>query len=229
MFLKFFSLFSLVLFLFPKPSLATPSPKPTPAAELYLQALAHTQSGDYAKALPALLQAKNLYSQSGLQQEAFLCEALASYLRQEQKRWSPPGKAPPPVGMQLGWLLQDFNYSGLFFGTTTSPEPFKGILILSRKVRDISLGPKRSIPVWGTLDVTAVPLLRQGEEVAGGTCEIKGKGADPRIAAILQVKGETHLEKFTKVVKAWRLNTKTSKIEEVPTETVQCINVGLGV
>jgi len=209
-------------------SLAGPPQASSPQA-LFKKSLTLTQQGNYGSALGLLNKAKTLYSQQGNAEGAYRCAALAYYVNFEKQTVATRGRNRPPDWMRAGWLMRDFNYSGTYIIPPIPSKSYQGLFLLTRKVRDISQGPGRSVPIWGVLDVQAVPRLKPGEIASGGHCELRGKQYNPEIAAVIMAKGHRNEEKFKDIRKAWRLNTRTGKIEELPNKQVVCVNEGWGV
>jgi len=229
--LKIFFLLALCLFSPLKPSHAVTPILATSPEAIFLKALSSTHQGEYAEAIRLLNEAKELFSRAGNQDGQYKSAALGFYLTQEQQYLQKKGNVTPanPSWMRVGWMLADMNLSGLWITPSIPSSTYQGLLLFTRKVRDLSTGPGRSIPVWAILDVIPTPRLMPGEEFASGTCHLKGKEPDGGIAALAMMKGHEKSQEFTKIRKAWRLNPQTSKIEELPAEQVACLNEGLGV
>lgn len=195
----------------------------------YRQGLALTHQGNYPGAIAQLKLAQSLFSKEGNSEGAYVAAALIPYLDYQKKTVETTGRNLNPEWVRYGWLLQDFNYSGTFIVPPVPSPTYQGLLLFTRKVRDISQGPGRSVPVWGILDVKPLPKTKAGEEFSGGPCQLKGGNPDPGIAAIIDTRGQANQEKFTHILKAWRMNPKLGKIEILPVTQVVCINEASGV
>jgi len=204
-------------------------PQATSPQALYEQSLRLTQQGKYGPALGLLAKAKHLYSQTGNSEAVYRCTVLEYVVKFEKQTLATRGKNRPQEWMRSGWLLKDFNYSGSYVIPPVPSKSYQGVVLLTRKVRDIPQGPGRSTPIWGVLAAKSIPRLSPGEEFMGGHCELKGKTYDPEIVAIVRTKGQENKEKFTQVRKAWRLNSRTGKITEIPNHQVVCVNESIGV
>lgn len=222
-------LFALMAFAGSAQMVLAGSPLAPSGQTLYKKALSLTREGDYAQALGFIKEAKRVYSREGNAEGTYRSAALAHYFNYEDQSLKTRWKNPPPQWLRLGWLLKDFKYSGSYIIPPVSSTSYQGLLLFARKVRDIPQGPGRSVPIWGILDVKTLPRLKPGEEVVGGSCQLKGKAFDPGIAAIVMVKGHQNQEKYYNIRKAWHLNTRTSKIETLPSKQVVCTNEGWGV
>lgn len=221
--------FTFALILAIAPMIWSPPAQATTPQDQFEKSMALTRQGKYAAALTHLKKAQQLYTQQGNPEGTFRSAALAYFIDFEKQTLETSGKNLPRDWMRGGWLLKDFNYSGTYIIPPVPSNSYHGLLILTRKVRDIKQGPGRSTPLWGILAVQSIPNLKPGEEFSGGNCQLKGKPHDPEIAAIMMTKGQENQEKFTKIQKAWRLNIRTGKIQEIPSNSVVCINEGFGV
>lgn len=75
------------------------------------------------------------------------------------------------------------------------------------------------------LDVLNLPKLKKTEAFAMGGCHLNGK-FDGELFAIAVYQEKEYL---TKIVKAWRANMTTEKIESIPVAGIKCFNEGYGV
>lgn len=88
-----------------------------------------------------------------------------------------------------------------------------------------------SVPVWAILDVRAVPKFQPGEQFAPdpGPCELSGSNSpDAALAAVVKVKGHENDLVWKEILRAWRFNHRTDRIEDVPASQINCRNETLG-
>ena len=201
---------------------------PSEAGVRYRQALVLSQKENYAAALVFLKEAEGLFQKAGNAEGVYLSKATLQVLEHEQLTAKQQAKTANVAGMNLSWLLKDFNYSGLYLVPQIPGAQYGGVLYLMKKVRDITQGPRRSTPVWAILDAKVIPKLQAGENFAGGTCGPKSSELDGEIAAVVMTKGHEQEEKFQAIRAAWRLNPNSRKIEDLDPTKVYCINEAAG-
>jgi hypothetical protein len=80
---------------------------------------------------------------------------------------------------------------------------------------------------YSLLDILEISDLKQNQEIAYGNCRLNGK-SDQEILAIYEA-SDQDVEYFTQILKAWRANTKTRKIEEISIKGIDCENEVYGV
>ena len=80
---------------------------------------------------------------------------------------------------------------------------------------------------YSLIDILEISDLKQNQQIAYGICRLNGE-PDQEIFAIYEV-SDWDVEFFTQIVKAWRANTKTGKIEEISTKGIDCENEVYGV
>lgn len=72
---------------------------------------------------------------------------------------------------------------------------------------------------WEVLDAVTTPPLRRNQLLMLTLCNLNDK-FDPEIAAVVQPVGRGSYE--TRVLKAWRANRQTRKLEVIPVRGVRC-------
>jgi|GEM_PF-7078817 len=199
------------------------------ADPLYEKALGHAGKAEYAMAISLLGQARDQFSLEKNPEGAYKSAALSFLLKDEEA--SLKGSKGQPTWFRSSWLLADPLYSAQFIIPPVKPASFGGLLVLSRELKRIDFPGGGSRPVWGILDVRAVPVLQPGEAFAPdpGPCEMSGAGAaDAGLAALVKVKGHENDAVWKEIRKAWRFNPRSLKIEDVPPSQVFCHNEALG-
>ncbi|WP_147420409.1 hypothetical protein [Sphingobacterium detergens] len=100
-----------------------------------------------------------------------------------------------------------------------------GICILNELLDDKENG--KGQVKYKILDTINIRKLKANEQLSLCNCRI-GNKFDSEIVAISVV--EEDKEYFNKTLKAWRLNTKTGKIDPIQnTKTINCANEGYGI
>lgn len=92
---------------------------------------------------------------------------------------------------------------------------------------DQNTTPGKLTQDWQIVAMQDIPLLRQGEMIALGTCR-KGGVHISRLAAVIKYRGDQPW--FTQVQSAWIYDYRRDAFEEYPVEGLECYNprYGLG-
>jgi hypothetical protein len=187
--------------------------------ELFLQGLYKTQIEDYEGAIADLNKAATEFTKQRNQLDAYKSRALAVYLS-----WADTDQPPP------SWYLSGHctgfptcTYITNWVAPNVRSNDYGGILVLNKRIGMRKLPQGGSIPITAVLDVAVVPELRNGELLRSGDCKLRGR-RDPEIAAIAKFDGYENREMFTEIRQAWRIDTRSQKISEIPTQGVSCIN-----
>jgi hypothetical protein len=92
---------------------------------------------------------------------------------------------------------------------------------------DQNTTPGKLTQTWQVVAIQQIPLLRQGQMVALGTCRVSGK-PDSRVVAIVDYRGDEQW--FDRFEGAWDYDYPKNAFEPVPTDTLRCLNprYGLG-
>ena len=140
---------------------------------------------------------------------------------------------PPGFEIRSSGIIRDDKVDPL-------ADPEYGITQLSKGLRRM-LWLKKFVSrnlngnsIWEVIDVLDVPEVGKEEELiiskGGDSCYLNGK-PDAKIVAIFKVEpGKRYaLEYYTKARKAWRVNLKTHKFEEILPRNVSCRNPVFGI
>ncbi|HEX4300410.1 MAG TPA: hypothetical protein VH327_06020 [Gammaproteobacteria bacterium] len=92
---------------------------------------------------------------------------------------------------------------------------------------DQNITPGKLTQTWQVVAVQDIPLLKQGQIIALGTCRVSGK-PDSRVVAIVDYHGDERW--FDHFEGAWAYDYPKDAFEPIPTDTLQCLNprYGLG-
>jgi hypothetical protein len=92
---------------------------------------------------------------------------------------------------------------------------------------DQNTTPGKLTQTWQVVAIQQIPLLKQGQMIALGTCRVSGK-PDSRVAAIVDYRGDERW--FDRFEGAWAYDYPKNAFEPVPTDTLRCLNprYGLG-
>ncbi len=114
----------------------------------------------------------------------------------------------------------DYRFSAGYYTSDKN-----GVCILNELLPDSEKGNGQV--KYKILDTVNIRKLKSTEQLSLCNCRV-GNKADSEIVAISVV--EEDKEYFDKIVKAWRLNTKTGKISPIQnTKTINCANEGYGI
>ena len=92
---------------------------------------------------------------------------------------------------------------------------------------DQNTTPGKLTQDWQIVAMQDIPLLRQGEMIALGTCRKWGL-RNSRVVAVVKYRGDQQW--FDQIQAAWSYDYRKDAFEEYPTENLQCYNprYGLG-
>jgi hypothetical protein len=92
---------------------------------------------------------------------------------------------------------------------------------------DQNTTPGKPTQIWQVVAIKQIPLLKQGQMLALGTCRVSGK-PDSRVVAIVDYRSDQQW--FDQFEGAWAYDYPKNAFEAVPTDTLRCLNprYGLG-
>ncbi|WP_046673922.1 hypothetical protein [Sphingobacterium sp. Ag1] len=112
----------------------------------------------------------------------------------------------------------DFRFAAGYFTNAKN-----GVCILEELLPDDSKGKVK----YKILDTINIQKLKSNEQLSLCNCK-QGDKPDSEIIAISRV--DEHKEYFDKIVKAWRMDTKSQKIIPLKdTKGISCLNEGYGI
>ena len=218
--LRFFLLF--LCLVFPARVRAQTEPE-----ALWEKAMTEARQGNYGAAIPLFEKVTPLFLAKGQGEKAYASGALAIFLQEEKA--ATEQKPRREEGMRVGWILTDPRYSGNWIAPPVKNLSYGGLLILAREIRRVSFGENRSMPVWALLDIKVLPPFKKGETFLQSVCRLSPTGPlDGNLAALVSTQGRENEETWKGARLAYRFNSQTNKIEEVPPAEIFCQTETLG-
>ena len=131
-----------------------------------------------------------------------------------------PGDSTPVAGAEdrSGWLIEPGGDERPVYGMRVQSYRGRSLITAAREV-----GRRGSHALWRTTDAAWLPSLPAGSLLAIG-CGIR----DTLETGVFALVRNADTEWFVDVLRAWRLNAATGRIEPVSIPGLRCLNEGFG-